>query len=113
MSWKIVRILFSFVVSYYQATCRNFLWRGRRIFAIDGTKLTLPSSCKGKKYILPSPDAYYPQALLTVLYQLKAGIPYDAQFCRHVDERKAARHHFSHLKSGDVLVLDRGFFPYR
>lgn len=110
MPWQNVRQLFRYTCSFYQNNAPQTLWKSRRIFAIDGTRLTLNHTFMKKKYIRTSKKAHYPQAMMTVLYQLKAGIPYDAQFCRHFDERRAALHHLKHLQPGDVLVVDRGFF---
>lgn len=108
--WNIIRSLFEFSLKYYLSNTMEALWRKRRIFAIDGTKLNLPATIKDKKYIYPSKNAHYPQGLLTTLYQLKANIPHGAQLCRHFDERRAAKHHLNSLKEGDVIVVDRGFF---
>jgi hypothetical protein len=110
MHWRCVRELFQYTVKFHQSHAPKALWKGRRVFAIDGTRLSLPSSFKQKRYLRPGKIAHYPQAMMTVLYQLKAGIPHDAQFCRHFDERRAALHHLKYLQAGDVVVVDRGFF---
>lgn len=110
MHWSTIRELFRYAVTFHQTRVPQELWKGRRIFAIDGTRLTVPSSFNKQKYIRTAKNAHYLQAMLTVLYQLKAGIPHDAQFCRHFDERRAALHHLKYLDAGDVVVVDRGFF---
>jgi len=110
MHWSYVRELFRYAVTFHQSHVPQPLWKGRRIFAIDGTRLAIPSHFNEKRYIRTAKNAHYPQAMLTVLYQLKAGIPHDAQFCRHFDERRAALHHLKCLRAGDVVVVDRGFF---
>lgn len=88
----------------------RFLWNGRRVFAVDGSKLTLPSTFNTKKYY--SPGGHYRQALCTVLYQLKAEVPYGLQFSRHFDERRSALTLTKYLKPRDVVVFDRGFFHF-
>lgn len=110
MHWSYIRELFHYAVTFHQTHVPQDLWKGRRVFAIDGTRLTVPNGFIKKKYIRPAKNAHYPQAMVTVLYQLKAGIPHDAQFCRHFDERRAALHHLKYLCAGDVVVVDRGFF---
>jgi hypothetical protein len=110
MHWSFLREIFYFARNSYSRNMPAALWRGRRIFAIDSTRLHLPASCRGKKYIHPSKTSYYPQALLTVLYQLKAGVPHGAEFCRHFDERRSAKPLLRHIEPGDVIVADRGFF---
>jgi hypothetical protein len=110
MPWQVIRRLFFYAVEFHQSHVPQSLWKGQRIFAIDGTRLAMPSHFNEKRYIRTAKKAHYPQALLTVLYQLKAGIPHDAQFCRHFDERRAALHHLKCLRPGDIIVVDRGFF---
>ncbi len=112
MHWDFLREIFYFARNYYCSAMPASLWRGRKIFAIDSTRLHLPASCRGKKYIYPSKTSYYPQALLTVLYQLKAGVPHGVEFCRHFDERRSAKPLLRHLQPGDVIVADRGFFLF-
>ena len=51
------------------------LWHGHRIFAVDGSKLNLPSPLAQEGYRTPSSNAHYPQGLLSCLYQLRSRIP--------------------------------------
>ncbi|WP_221902056.1 hypothetical protein [Bathymodiolus platifrons methanotrophic gill symbiont] len=50
-------------------------WLNHRLFAVDGSKLNLPRELIDHHYRTPSKDAYYPQGLLSCLYQLKSKIP--------------------------------------
>ena len=43
------------------------LWRGHRVFAVDGSKLNLPRPLLRDGYRLPSETAHYPQGLLSCL----------------------------------------------
>ena len=43
------------------------LWRGHRVFAVDGSKLNLPRPLVRDGYRLPSETAHYPQGLLSCL----------------------------------------------
>ena len=43
------------------------LWRGHRVFAVDGSKLNLPRPLVHDGYRLPSETAHYPQGLLSCL----------------------------------------------
>lgn len=108
--WQYFRQIFLQISSFFPTFHPQFLWRGRRIFAVDGSRLTLPHSFQAKKYRSPSRNSYYPQALLSVLYQLKLGVAHQAKIYRHLDERRALVSHLRKLQTGDVLVLDRGFF---
>ena len=60
----------------------------------------------------PSGDAYYPQGLLSCLYQLKSKIPYDFDLVSHGNERQCALAHLKTLTTDDVVVYDRGYFSY-
>ncbi len=108
--WKLIREIFRFSLSQHDTHDKKYLWKSRRIFAVDGSRITLPHAFQSKKYKSPSKKSHYPQGLLTMLYQLKLEIPHQAFLLRHLDERRAARHHLRYLQEGDILTLDRGFF---
>lgn len=110
LHWRWIRYLFTHLAVFFPSFHPRFLWKERRIFAVDGSRLTLPHSFKAKKYKCPSRRSHYPQGLLSILYQLKLGVAHQAQLCRHLDERKALLGHLRSLQTGDILVLDRGFF---
>jgi len=101
------------VISAYEEEGRDaHLWRGHRIFAVDGSKLHLPRQLMVNGYKLPSPNAHYPQGLVSCLYQIKSKIPYDFDLVSHRHERKCALAHLTKLASGDLVVYDRGYFSY-
>ncbi|TXL21496.1 hypothetical protein BMR06_00165, partial [Methylococcaceae bacterium HT5] len=87
-------------------------WLNHRLFAVDGSKLNLPRELIDHHYRTPSKDAYYPQGLLSCLYQLKSKIPYDFDLVNHGNERQCALAHLKTLTTGDVVVYDRGYFSY-
>ena len=89
-----------------------YQWLNHRLFAVDGSKLNLPRELIDKGYRTPSEDAYYPQGLLSCLYQLKSKIPYDFDLVSHGNERQCALAHLKTLTTGDVVVYDRGYFSY-
>ena len=88
------------------------LWLNHRLFAVDGSKLNLPHELIDQDYRTPSKDAYYPQGLLSCLYQLKSKIPYDFDLVNHGNERQCALTHLKALTTDDVVVYDRGYFSY-
>lgn len=88
------------------------LWFNHRLFAVDGSKINLPRELVGQNYQTPAKDAYYPQGLLSCLYQLKSKIPYDFDLVNHGNERKCALAHLNTLTTNDVVVYDRGYFSY-
>ena len=89
-----------------------YQWFNHRLFAVDGSKLNLPRELIDKGYRTPSEDAYYPQGLLSCLYQLKSKIPYDFDLVSHGNERQCALAHLKTLTTDDVVVYDRGYFSY-
>lgn len=90
----------------------DHLWKGRRLFAVDGSKINLPRQLKSDNYPLPSHTAYYPQGLVSCLYQLKSKIPYDFDLDSNYNERKLAMNHLKILMADDVVIYDRGYFSY-
>lgn len=89
-----------------------YTWMGHRLFAVDGTKIHLPRHMIKEGYPLPSKESYYPQGLVSCLYQLKSQIPYDYDLNAQANERVMAIAHLSTLKPRDVVVYDRGYFSY-
>ena len=89
------------------------LWRGHRVFAVDGSKLNLPRPLLRDGYRLPSQTAHYPQGLLSCLYQLRTRLPVDFDLVSHNDERRAALQHLQALAPGEVAVYDRGYYSFR
>ena len=86
------------------------LWKGLRAFAVDGSKLNLPRKLLREGYAPPSPQAHYPQGLLSCLYQIGRRLPYDFDLHAHGDERRAALRHLGVLGRGDLVVYDRGYY---
>ena len=82
------------------------------MFAVDGSKLTLPRALLACGYSLPSDNAHYPQGLLSCLYHLTSQLPWDFDLVAHGNERRCALQHLTVLKPNDVVVYDRGYFSY-
>jgi hypothetical protein len=74
--------------------------------------MNLPRQLLRKGYRTPSDNAYYPQGLMSCLYQLRSKIPIDFDLVSHGDERKVALTHLKQLSENDVVVYDRGYFSY-
>ena len=86
------------------------LWLGHRVFAVDGSKLSLPRPLIDAGYDTPSAQAHYPQGLLSCLYQSR--LPVDFDLCPHNNERTAALAHLKALQASDVIVYDRGYYSF-
>ncbi len=88
------------------------LWKGYRLFAVDGTRINLPRELMKDNYRTPSDNANYPQGLASCLYQLDEKIPVDFELASHMNERKCALQHLRYLSENDIVVYDRGYFSY-
>ena len=88
------------------------LWLGHRVFAVDGSKLSLPRPLIDAGYDTPSAQAHYPQGLLSCLYRLQSRLPVDFDLCPHNNERTAALAHLKALQASDVIVYDRGYYSF-
>lgn len=88
------------------------LWRGHRVFGVDGSKINVPHELLSVGYKAPNKHQYYPQGLLRTLYHLRSGLVYDGILSADKDERGCLLAHMERLSPGDVLVLDRGYFSY-
>ena len=100
------------IIHAYQTQDKTARWKTHRIFAVDGSKIHLPVQLKKQGYRTPSEHSYYPQGLLSCLYQLKSNIPTDFSLVAHEDERKVALTHLQSLEQNDIVIFDRGYFSY-
>jgi len=86
-------------------------WKGRRILAVDGSKITLPRELADQGYSVPD-GARYPQGMVSVLYRPLDRIPVDFDLFEHDGEREAALTHLDRAAEGDVIVYDRGYHSF-
>ena len=87
-------------------------WRGRRLFAVDGTKINVPRELLEDGCSLPSPGARYPQGLCSCLYRLNDRMPIDFELSARLCERSLAATHLPRLSAGDVAACDRGCYSF-
>ena len=83
-----------------------------RIFAVDGSKLNLPKELEDKDYKVNNKGAYYPQGLLSCIYNLTTYIIHDFCLINKIDERSCAKEHLEILQENDIVIFDRGYFSY-
>jgi hypothetical protein len=87
--------------------------RGRRVLAVDGSKLPLQRASElWDEFGAPS-DGHVPQASVSVLFDVVAKLPIDAVIgpCA-CDERAQLCDLLASTREGDILVLDRGYPSY-
>ena len=110
IGWQIFRALLQKVIELFENRFdKKYLWQGHRLFAVDGTKLNLPSCFKKIKYTLYGKQANYPTALVSILFRARALLPYGITFSRHTNEIKHAFLFLKKLRKNDVVIYDRGY----
>ena len=85
-------------------------WKGRRLLAIDGSKIALRRSEELQKTFGGPTGSHFPQMLAMVLFDVVLGIA--VQFLTasyRGSERTEMRPLLDHVCRGAVLLLDRGF----
>ncbi|WP_141096830.1 IS4 family transposase [Photorhabdus luminescens] len=89
------------------------MWKGHRVYAIDGSKLNVPRGLLENGYKTPkNTSRHYPYAMMSCLYDVMSGLIYDIDLVEYNNERACALKHFSRLKNNDVIIFDRGYFSY-
>lgn len=89
----------------------NF-WQGRRLFAVDGSKIVLPKLLEKSGFKPEKKESHYPMGLLSCLYEVETQLIHDISLNNHGNERKAAIAHFHKLSADDIVIYDRGYFAF-
>ncbi len=96
--------------TFLETTFPSQRWHGKRVFAVDGTKINLQRSPDLEAAFGVPEGGYCPQVLVSVLFDVCAKISIDVEVSRFASSERD--HLFSMLPSverGDILVLDRGY----
>lgn len=110
-SQQLRHILREIATTYLDATFGSEgRWHGRRVFAVDGTKLNLQRGDE-LAYAFGVPNgAHCPQAMMSVLLDVCAKAPVDLEVASFAwSERDHLLALLPSLQPGDVVVLDRGY----
>lgn len=88
-------------------------WRGRRVFAVDGSKFNLSRSDELDRAFGRPGSGPCPQATVSTLVNVSSGLPHDVLVAPYGScERELLVDHLDVLDEGDVVVLDRGYPSY-
>ncbi len=92
----------------------GFRWRGRRLFAVDGSRVDLQRAEGLWQRYGAATGGGWPQATLSTLFDLVSKVPHDVCVAPFgADERGLLlEEHLDRLCRGDLLVLDRGYPSY-
>jgi hypothetical protein len=102
------------LINHWQKNQELPTWHGHRIFAVDGSRVNVPRELINDGYKLydEKRGRYYPQGLMSCLYNLQEKVIYDFSFVTHMNERLCALEHMKRLTKKDIIVFDRGYFSY-
>jgi hypothetical protein len=104
------RMLHEIASTSFEATFKSQRWYGRRVFAVDGTKINLQRSPELEAAFGVPESGYCPQVLVSVLLDVCAKAPVDVEVSPFASsEREHLVRMLPSLARGDVLVLDRGY----
>ena len=100
------------IVKVFNNQRKKLLMNKHRVYAIDGTKVSLDKNLEAKGYKIYNKDAYYPSGLLSCLYDVDNYITCDFRITKDLSERRIILKHIDILKKDDLVILDRGYFSY-
>jgi hypothetical protein len=86
-------------------------WHGRRLHAVDGSKVSLPRPLFEYGFNAPK-GGHCPQGLVSLLLRLDDRMVCDVRISKHANERLEAHEHLAHLAPGDLVIYDRGYFSF-
>jgi len=118
--WGFIRLNEIAANTFYEKS-EYYTWNNHRLLAVDGTRIMLPNHPTikeefGECSFGPNADSKRSMAIGSMLYDVLNQITVDAQLAPYKNlnnkknsERALLEKHMSKLKSGDLLLLDRGY----
>lgn len=112
--WAFKRLNEVAVNSFYDGA-EYYVWHNMRLLAVDGTRLVLPNHPTvieefGVHEFGPKANSPRSLAMGSLLYDPLNQITIDSQIAPYASsERDLLMQHLEHVKSGDLLLLDRGY----
>jgi hypothetical protein len=121
MHWRVFESVFNGVVDLawqHWPKDDKYLWHGMSVFAIDGSKFTLPASDEIREHFDPgsglqnSGKGHYPQALVSTAFDVFRRIPVARTVVpSNGSERAEAMAMLAHMPRG-IVLFDRGYPSY-
>lgn len=97
----------------------KYLWHGMSVFAIDGSKYTLPATAEIRKEFHPDSGfeykskGHYPQCLVSTAYDVFRRLPVARTIVgSNGSEREEAKELLQRIAPGNLLLFDRGYPSY-
>ena len=89
---------------------QDFKLKGHRVVACDGSKVNVRRSDELWDALGGPNGGHCPQMLLSTLYDVLSGVPLEVSVApTNCSERAELLSMLDHLRTGDILVLDRGY----
>ena len=88
------------------------LWLGHRVFAVDGSKLSLPRPLREAGYPLPNHRRTTRKACSAACTACTPGCPSISTSTPTATSARAARAHLRALVASDLVVYDRGYYSF-
>jgi len=83
-----------------------------RIYGVDGSFINLFRSFEKYNYSYASKNNTYSQKIISCLYDIENKIPINYFLLKNRNEREGFRNQIKYLKSGDIVIFDRGYYSY-
>lgn len=97
----------------------KYLWKGMSVFAIDGSKYTLPATTEIRKEFDPKSGfqyknkGHYPQCLVSTAYDVFRRLPVARTIVPvNSSEREQVKQLLQHIPQNNLLLYDRGYPSY-
>lgn len=109
---EIFKIINAKILEVFKNIENSSSLKGHRVFAVDGSKISLNKRLENDNYKKFNSKAYYPSGLLSCLYNVDSHLIHDFIFTKSFSERDRALEHIEKLEENDVVIFDRGYFSY-
>ena len=83
-----------------------------RVFGVDGSFLNLFKKFNKNGFSYASSNENYCQGIISCLYDINNKIPINYFLIKTRNEREAFRNQIKYLRSGDIVIFDRGYYSY-
>jgi len=121
ISWECIRNIYRSIINLIkkseQFLVNDLKWKGLNVYAIDGSKITLPANKEIQENFDPhsghenkNGQGYYPKCLIVTLYEVLKGIPIEMIVApSRANERKEALKLLDYVEENDIIIFDRGY----
>jgi len=98
---------------YFYQFLQPLRWNGWRLVAVDGSTVQVPNTSENLAHFgawHPAKGGPCPMARVSQMFDVLNDVTLDALIKpKAIGERDLAAEHFAHLRSGDLVLLDRGY----